>query len=536
MGDGKFLKHEPCPECGSKDNLARYEDGHGFCFGCGHYEHGNSDVVVERVAKKPTDYGLLDYEILPLTKRKITEETCKHFQYGIGTMRGQRVQVANYIVNGRPVAQKIRDKNKNFRFIGDTKEIPLFGQHIYASKGKNKLVITEGEIDALSVAQAQGLQWPVVSLPNGAGGAVRDITRNIEYVESFDEVVLMFDQDEPGQKAAQDVAEKLLPGKAKIATFNAKDPNELLVEGREREIIRAFWEARQYRPDGICSVDEVIDQALEQVNQGLSWPWPTLTKLTYGRRKGELYFLGAGTGVGKTDVLMETITHTVNVNKEKVGLFMLEQPPGDTLRRIAGKIAGKRFHIPDDGWTQDELKESLESLRDSDMLYLYNHFGSTDWEIIRGKIRYMARYLGIKHVFLDHLTALASHADDERKALEAITSELSSLAQSLDITLYVVSHLSTPEGKPHEEGGRVFIRHFKGSRAIGFWGHLILGLERDQQAEDETERHTTVLRVLKDRLSGQATGHTIRLFYDATTGSIHEVDDSMFPDGGDDDY
>lgn len=41
----RFLKHEPCPVCGSKDNLARYEGGSAFCFGCGAYEPGESGFV-----------------------------------------------------------------------------------------------------------------------------------------------------------------------------------------------------------------------------------------------------------------------------------------------------------------------------------------------------------------------------------------------------------------------------------------------------------------------------------------------------------
>lgn len=33
----RFQHHEACPKCGSKDNLARYEGGSGYCFGCGYY-------------------------------------------------------------------------------------------------------------------------------------------------------------------------------------------------------------------------------------------------------------------------------------------------------------------------------------------------------------------------------------------------------------------------------------------------------------------------------------------------------------------
>ena len=98
--------------------------------------------------------------------------------------------------------------------------------------------------------------------------------------------------------------------------------------------------------------------------------------------------------------------------------------------------------------------------------------------------------------------------------------EMAGLANELGIIIHFVSHLSTPEGKPHEEGGRVMIRHFKGSRAIGFWSHFMFGLERNQQAEDPEERQQTTLRVLKDRYTGRATGATFRMRYAPSTGLL----------------
>jgi len=38
----KFVKHEPCPHCGSKDNLGVWDDGHKWCFGCGYFVPGSA--------------------------------------------------------------------------------------------------------------------------------------------------------------------------------------------------------------------------------------------------------------------------------------------------------------------------------------------------------------------------------------------------------------------------------------------------------------------------------------------------------------
>ena len=63
------------------------------------------------------------------------------------------------------------------------------------------------------------------------------------------------------------------------------------------------------------------------------------------------------------------------------------------------------------------------------------------------------------------------------------------------------------------------VRHFKGSRALGYWSHQMFGLERDQQ---DTSGAPTVLRVLKDRFTGQSNGMRFGLAFDRTTGLLSE--------------
>ncbi len=532
--DVGFLHHEPCPECGSDDNMARYDDGHGYCFGCEHYEKGDGDDAAgsgddsscER-SSPLVSRNLLDGEVIALRSRRISEDTCAKFGYRVGTnRRGKVVHIADYKNDrGQVVAQKTRTKSKKFHVIGNLKEaLPLWGQWLWRDGGK-KVVITEGELDCMSMSQMQGNKWPVVSVPNGAAGARKAVKQAVEWLHKFDEVVFMFDQDEPGEKAAIACASVLKPGRASIASLPLKDANEMLMAGRGGELIDAMWGAKPYRPDGIITMGELKEEILKPVNYGLPWPWQALTDATYGRRRGEVYGFGAGTGIGKTDLFTQIIAQTVVELGLPVGLFYLEQEPVETARRVAGKVAHKRFHVPDAGWTQDELLETWDKLMDSGKIYLYNHFGCTEWEIIESRIRYLVHACGVKDIFLDHLTALAAAEDDERKALERIMADIGSLVKELDITLYFISHLATPEGRPHEEGGRVMIRHFKGSRAIGYWCHFMFGMERDQQAEDMTARHTTTFRILKDRYTGQSTGMTFFLGYDADTGLLYEKPD-----------
>jgi twinkle protein len=518
--ESRFIRHEPCPQCGSRDACAVYDDGHRHCFSCGYHSAGDGmEADTDDRTSRPR--GLLQGEPQALSKRHLTEETTRLWGYHIGPDREDRkVQIANYrSASGDLVAQKVRYPDKSFTWTGSPKDAaPLYGMWLWRDGGK-MLVITEGELDALSVSQAQGNKWPVVSVKNGAQSAVRDVAAAIEWVEKFDKVILAFDMDKPGREAAAAVADLLTPGKAYIVSLpeGMKDASDMVQAGRSKDLIDALWGAKEHRPDGIVDIDDVAARLDEPVEEGRPWPWPALTLATRGRRYKELYGLGAGVGIGKTELFKQLMAHILQTEPDaKIGVLLLEEDVvDDTLRGIAGKLRGDPEAA--EMASRAELEPELAQMRDR--VFLYDHFGSKDYETIRARIIYMVQALGAKDIFLDHMTALISNVDDERRALDHIMADLAGLAQRLDFTLYFISHLTTPDGKPHEEGGRVYEKHFTGSRAIARWSHVLFALEGDKQDRSNMR----LFRILKHRKRGSATGVTFGLHYDATTGLMSEA-------------
>lgn len=519
-----FVEHIACDSCGSSDGNALYDDGSAFCFACetpsrpGGSQAGTAEAGGSSPASQRS--GFLRGRAQALAKRGLTEETCKKFGYIVADWRGSKVQVAPLYRDGELVAQKIRTRDKSFPILGDSKKLPLFGMNLWRDHGK-RLVVTEGEIDCMSVSQAQQNKWPVVSVPNGASEAHKAIARHIEWVDGFDEVIFAFDADQPGQEAAKRCASLLPPGKAKIAVWpeGIKDANDLLKAGRSKEIIDCMWGAKDYRPDGVVAGTDLVADAIVKIERGTAWPWEPLTEFTYGIRRKELYGFGGGTGCGKSTIFKQVALHQLDQGFP-VGMLMLEEPPAHTLRTMGGMKIGARVHVPDVEYDTADLEAACNYIGGG--THFYDHFGSSGWEAIKEKIRFMVHGCGIKDIFLDHLTALAASITDldERKAIDKIMAELSSLTQELDCTIYFISHLSTPEGKPHEEGGRVLEKHFRGSRAIGYWSHFLFGIERDKQEVGGV----TTFRVLKDRYTGDSTGLTFGLRYSKETGLLEECE------------
>lgn len=522
------MRHEPCPSCGSRDNLARYDDGHGYCFGCGHYERGDGTTPEPTRTKVTGDF--VSGEIQDLPKRKIYSKTCEKFGYRVGTDRaGKVVQIADYRdKSGTLVGQKLRYADKKFSVVGNISD-SLFGLHLWREGGK-RIVITEGEIDALSVAQATNLGWAVVSIPNGAEGAKRAIQKHIDFLSTYEVVVLMFDEDAPGRKAAAACAELFEPGKCAIASLPMKDANEMLVAGRAGDIVKAMWEAKVSRPDGIVNGKDLWDAVNQTVEHGTPYPFPGLDAKLYGLRPREIVTLTAGTGIGKSSVCAE-IAYSLIKRGDNVGYVALEESVGRTGQRFMALHLNKPIHLPGYPATDEERRAAFEATLGTGLLWTYDHFGSLDTDNLLGKLRYLVKGCGVKWLVLDHLSIVVSGMDiegDERRAIDNTMTRLRQFTEETGAGLLLVSHLKRPEGRGHEEGAATSLAQLRGSAAIGQLSDAVVGLERAQQSKDAA--NDMVVRVLKNRFAG-VTGIASVLRYTPETGRLAEIPFELDEDG-----
>ena len=520
-----FLKHIPCEKCGSSDANSLFDDGHQHCFACGHHVHADSEFTATPARKK----SMIEVkgEVKSISDRGITTATCQ--TYGV-TQDGtcQYYPYANE--EGAIIALKTRTvENKTFAIAGDWKSATLFGQNVFPKGGKT-VTIHEGELDALAGFQMSGSKYPNVSIRNGAQAALKDVKQAYEWLSSFEEIYICFDADEPGQKAANEVAE-ILGNKCKIVKHlgSFKDACDYLKAGNTAEYVKRWWAAESWRPEGVVAASTLIESLQKPLTKApVSWPWESLDKMLYGLRTSELVVLAAGSGLGKSTILRELVLHILKSTKDNVGLAFLEETPERTMRGLVGLEMGKKIHLPDAIYDPVEIQKAYDKYSLGDRVQLWNHFGSNEIETVLNRLRYFVKAIDCKWLVLDHLSILVSDQSvaDERKALDLIMTKLRMFVQEVDCGLILVSHLSRPPGKSLEDGAATSLNMLRGSAAIAQLADVVIGAERNSQADDMRERNTTRVRVLKSRYTGY-TGPACSLYYDDLTGRLHEMEDVL---------
>jgi len=475
-------------------------------------------------------------EFYALSDRGISLETAK--KYGVRSVKDQVGNICEhsypYYVNGEVAGYKVRKtKDKSFIWQGSPRGTGLFGSQAFQQGGKY-ITVVEGECDAMAAYEMMGSKWPVVSVKNGAQGADRDVKESLEYLESFDNVVICFDNDKPGREAAKRVARIIKPGKARIVTLpeEFKDANDMLRKNRQQAFMTEWWAAKLYTPSGVINVSESFDQYINRVRKpSIPYPWMGLNDKLEGLRQGELVTLTGGTGLGKSSVTRELEHWLIQNTTDNVGVIALEEDWRRTIDGIVSIEANARLHIDRvrDSFNATQLAQFYNNVfsgKNENRVWVHSHHGMNDIDSIFSKLRFMAMGCDCRWIVVDHLhmLVLSTPESDERRAIDNIMHRLRTLVEETGCGMILVSHLRRVDGnKGHENGIETGLSHLRGSQSIAQLSDCVISLERNQQSEDPIEASTTKVRVLKSRYTGDV-GLATHLRYDQDTGRLGEVD------------
>lgn len=496
----------PCPACPSSDAYHLYDDGHGFCFSCQHYESPEG--------RDGQDQGDIQYTYQYVPLRGVTEEAFRF--YGTATKVDQTGSPHAIGFRYPGGATKVRNLGKKeFYWSGDHRP-GLFGIDRFAAGSHKCVTITEGELDAISLWQV--LRTPVVSVQS-SGSAVADVGADHLWVSSFDQVYLAFDGDAPGREATARVSKLFDYNKVYDVRFtrpDRKDANAYVEAGEIGELRQIWQNAKKYLPEQIISSNEEFRKILQEpTRQGVPYPFThQLNEMTYGIRTGETVLITAQEGIGKTEV-MHAIEHSLLKGTDaNVAAIYIEEPKRRHLQALAGIELKKPVHLPDYDSSSPETFAALEALlKKDDRLYLYDHFGSDDPKTLLDTIRFLVVACGCAYVLLDHITMVVSGLDgeDERRALDQFSTQIQMMVKELDFALLLVSHVN-------DQG------QTRGSRYIGKVANIRIDLHRDALNPDPDVSRKTELTVSKNRFASR-TGSAGCVLYDPMTGQWKQEDE-----------
>jgi len=496
----KWIKTgQPCL-CGkSSDAMATDSNGNSFCFGqCGGKFFRNSKEEEMDTSK----YSFEFYEHRGLRRR-----TLERFNVKTKFYEGTPIETAFYYENG---AIKIRSlTDKKFRSHGELSQTHLFGKNVFDKGSKRVITITEGEYDALSASQMIGEETAVVSVRSGTS-AKADCTAEYEYINSFDKIVINFDNDEVGQIAAKKVASLFDFRKVyNLCLTLHKDANAYLEHDLQKEYSEAWRGVKRYTPDNLLSTMREFEEALKSKREEklADYPFEQLQRMLFGFHRGEVVVVKAQEGVGKSEFFRAIENHVLKTTKHPIGLIHLEEDNGTTLRAMAGYFSEQPVLHPEQEYEDEDILKILKDIvgEQENRFVLHSSFDVEDEDAFLDNVRFMVAACSAQLIFFDHISWLATGAtdkgDDERKRLDRISQRLKLLAKELGFCLVMISHVN--------DDGLT-----RGSRNISKVANTVIYLTRDKTSTDPVERLKTHILVEKARLIGSKEGPAGYAIYD----------------------
>jgi len=541
----KIIGDTACPGCRAQgkdktgDHLMLFEDGGGYCNRCDKYYDVNiltgetkikEEQAVEKVSKPSGG------EIRALEDRGITQEIAE--VYGVYSTSEKHWYPRT--VDGEIVGFKVRNiADKEFFMEGSGKTNEFFGHHLLGPGGR-KVFITEGECDAMALAQAltEGMDDkakqsfgfpPVVSVPNGVSSASSIFAAHHDKLSAFNEIILVPDADPMGKELVDAAIEAFGRDKLKVVTLPYKDPNDMVLKGMSTMLrICDLSRGKPPTPEEVVFLDDIsLEDLKKPIPTGLDIiQYPDLCRklhgFRYGSGAGELTVVVSGSGMGKSTLTKEFI-YSLRVQHDlTVGEIRLEEGTIKTAQSLVAihnnvPVAALRENpniIPDEAW-----EESLRVIRGNHQVAMLDHFGSLASEKLIDHLKYLAYTVGCDFIGLDHISMVISgqKSSNERKDIDLLMTELAAFVESSGVSVIAVVHLRRPPNDlSWNDGAEVALSMLRGSAALEQLSHNVLAIEGNQREGDGNKRK---LHVLKNREWGSI-GFGETLNYYPTTGRL----------------
>ena len=443
-----------------------------------------------------------------------------------------------YFRNGEVVNVKYRDGRKGFRMVKDA-ELILYNLPSIADK--KFCVITEGEIDAMSVYESgfgisnvdtetgellnpEFAKWGVVSVPNGAtpGQQMEYLDNCAEWLVSIEEFVLATDGDTAGESLKQELIRRLGVERCRVINYpyeecvptengmkrRCKDLNEVLVYLGKEVVINTINNSESIPVDGVFYVEDIFPSMLQNFKNGIQLaPSTHFGEMDdYFRwKKGEINLMVGYANAGKTTMILQMMLTKSIVDGWKWAVFSPENfPATDFYDDIIEMYVGKWL----DKMTESEYVEAADFI-DKHIFYVYPE-DAHDINSINEKFRYLVLKKGIDGVLVDPFNQLDHLQKAYQREDQYISEVLKDIKRFSLLNCIVYNIIAHPVKQQRQNGGAyppVDMYDIAGGAMWANKADSILSYYRPRHHEDKTSPEVTVyVQKIKRRRTGGKPG------------------------------
>jgi archaellum biogenesis ATPase FlaH len=559
-----FKFKSQCPKCvekggdKSKDNLANYSDGGEHCFSCGYHVHGDESYIPSEEEDMLDDIKEMSVESKErikqgtthkLTWRGIKPETNKFFGVVYECSQETGLPIKQFVpttIDGGHVGYKTRVMPKDFSHpVGEVgQKCDLIGSFRFVNGGKY-VVLCAGEVDFLSafqmlrdyqVSKGNGEKYDSVACVTptvGESGCGKQIQGNYKFLDSFERIVVCFDSDAAGKEAVEKITPLLPRGKVYIMTPRYKDANEYLTKGKEREFVTDFYNAKKHTPAGIVASTEIYKEVVQRsLLERLPFP-PFLEKLNKmlsgGITYGFIVNILAGSGSGKSCLINQCVTFWAKGCNILTGVVSLEADSAAYGENLLSQYAGKKLALISDKdekhtvvtseYMETKAKELFCYEDGSPRMYILDDRG--DYTDLQSKVEELITSFGVKVIVFDVISDVFAGL-----SIEEVDKQMKwqkNIVKQYNVILINISHTRKSGGgqKAASQGAFLTEEATIGSGTQYRSAGINISLQRDKTAEDDVERNTTQVYLLKSRDTG-VTGLACEIFYENETHTLYD--------------